>query len=68
MPEVIQNIARVLPFQLFMYIPIQIIQGKLSSTEIVKGYVTGIIWLVTALIMFRFIWREGVKRFSAVGA
>jgi ABC-2 type transport system permease protein len=68
MPEVIQNIARVLPFQLFMYLPIQMIQGNLSTNEIIQGYITGIIWLAIAFILFRLIWREGVKRFSAVGA
>jgi ABC-2 type transport system permease protein len=68
MPEVIQNIARVLPFQLFMYLPIQMIQGNLSTNEIIQGYITGIIWLDIAFILFRWIWREGVKRFSAVGA
>jgi ABC-2 type transport system permease protein len=68
MPEVIQNIARVLPFQLFMYLPIQMIQGNLSTNEIIQGYITGIIWLAVAFMLFRWVWREGVKRFSAVGA
>jgi len=68
MPEVIQNVAKFLPFQLFMYLPIQIIQGNLSMNEIVQGYITGIIWLVVAMILFHLVWREGVKRYSAVGA
>jgi ABC-2 type transport system permease protein len=68
MPEIIQNIARVLPFQLFMYLPIQMIQGNLSMNEILQGYGTGVIWLAAALMLFRFVWREGVKRYSAVGA
>ena len=68
MPEVIQNIAKVLPFQLFMYLPIQTIQGKLTTGEIIQGYITGVIWLAVALTFFRFVWREGVKRYSAVGA
>jgi len=68
MPTVIQNIAKFLPFQLFMYLPIQMIQGKLTSTEIMEGYIAGVVWLVIASILFRWIWREGVKRYSAVGA
>ena len=68
MPEVIQNIAKFLPFQLFMYLPIQIIQGKLATGEIIQGYITGVIWLAVALTLFRLVWREGVKRYSAVGA
>ena len=68
MPQAIQNIAKVLPFQLFMYLPIQTIQGKLTTGEIIQGYITGIIWLAIALALFRLVWREGVKRYSAVGA
>jgi ABC-2 type transport system permease protein len=68
MPTVIRNIARFLPFQLFMYLPIEMIQGHLSTTQVLQGYLTGIIWLVVALLLFLFVWREGVKRYSAVGA
>jgi ABC-2 type transport system permease protein len=68
MPELIQNIARYLPFQLYMYLPIQMIQGNLSMDEIIQGYLAGMIWLVVAMTLFRLVWREGVKRFSAVGA
>lgn len=68
MPGIIQTVARFLPFQLFMYLPIQIIQGNLSPDQIVQGYLTGIAWLVAAVTLFRWVWGEGVKRFSAVGA
>jgi ABC-2 type transport system permease protein len=68
MPPVIQNIAKFLPFQLFMYLPIQTIQGKLSTAEIIQGYITGLIWFAVAWTLFRWVWREGVKRYSAVGA
>ncbi len=68
MPDVIQNVAKFLPFQLFMYLPIQMIQGNLSSTEIAEGYIAGAVWLVIALTLFRWVWREGIKRYSAVGA
>lgn len=68
MPELIQRIAGFLPLQLYMYFPIQIIQGNLSPGEILQGFVSGFIWLVLAMVLFRWVWAEGVKRFSAVGA
>ena len=68
MPEIIQRIARVLPFQLFKYFPIELVLGRLSAAEIISGYLTGIVWLVVALALFRWIWRRGLKQFSAVGA
>lgn len=68
MPRIIQEIAQYLPFQLLMYYPIQVILGNLSRPQIIQGYVMAGIWLVISLALFRWVWRNGVKRFSAVGA
>ncbi|MCE9644594.1 MAG: ABC-2 family transporter protein [Chloroflexi bacterium] len=68
MPKLVQDIAQYLPFQLFIYYPIQLILGKLSSAQIVQGYVSGLVWLGVAVLLFNWIWRNGVKRYSAVGA
>lgn len=68
MPKVIQDIAQYLPFQLMLYYPIQLILGKLSQEQIIQGYVMTGIWLVISLLLFNWVWREGVKRYSAVGA
>ena len=68
MPQLVQQIARVLPFQLFKYFPIEIVLGRLSTAEIITGYLTGFAWLVVALLLFRWLWRRGLKQFSAVGA
>jgi ABC-2 type transport system permease protein len=68
MPPVIQNIAQFLPFQLQIYFPIQLILGNLSQTQIIQGFASGFIWLTVAIFLFNAIWRNGVKRYSAVGA
>jgi ABC-2 type transport system permease protein len=68
MPNVIQQIAGYLPFQLLMYFPIQLILGKLSNFQVVQGFSVGAVWLLAAIVLFNRVWREGVKRYSAVGA
>jgi ABC-2 type transport system permease protein len=68
MPETIQTVARFLPFQLFMYLPIRTIQGSLTAAEMTQGYLAGLIWLIVAVTLFQFTWRRGVRRYSAVGA
>jgi len=68
MPKLIQDVAQYLPFQLLIYFPIQLILGKLSSAQIIQGYIVGSIWLFVAISVFTSVWRNGVKRFSAVGA
>ena len=68
MPKLIQDIAQYLPFQLLIYFPIQLILGNLASAQILQGYTVGIIWLAVAMTVFRWVWHNGVKRYSAVGA
>jgi ABC-2 type transport system permease protein len=68
MPKIIQDIAQYLPYQLQIYFPIQLILGNLSKAQIIHGYTMGIIWLVISMATFTWVWRKGVKRFSAVGA
>jgi ABC-2 type transport system permease protein len=68
MPKFIQDIAQYLPFQLLIYYPIQLILGRLSNAQIIQGYVIGGIWLIVSIVLFNAIWRNGVKRYSAVGA
>ncbi len=68
MPGIVQQMARYLPFQLILYFPIQLTLGRLSPTEIVTGFASALVWLVVSYLLFTWTWREGVKRFSAVGA
>jgi len=68
MPKIVQDIAQYLPFQLLIYYPIQLILGKLSTQQIIQGYVMSIIWLGISALLFNWVWRNGVKRYSAVGA
>ena len=68
MPKVIQDISQYLHFQLLLYFPIQLILGKLSAQQIVHGFVAGVIWLVIAVAFFHWMWRRGIKQYSAVGA
>jgi ABC-2 type transport system permease protein len=68
MPGVIQSIAQYLPFQLLKYFPIELILGRLSPPVILRNFALDAFWLALALLLFNWVWRNGVKRFSAVGA
>jgi ABC-2 type transport system permease protein len=68
MPKLVQTLAQFLPFQLRLYFPIQLILGKLSPEVIVQNYALDVVWLAIAFALFSWVWRAGVKRFSAVGA
>ncbi len=68
MPTIIQRVAQFLPFQLFKYFPIQLILGRLSPEAIARNFALDGLWFLVALGLFTWVWRNGVKRFSAVGA
>ncbi len=68
MPPLVRLIAQFLPFQLPVYFPIQLILGKLSPERIALNFALGVAWLLFSLVLFLWIWRNGVRRFSAVGA
>lgn len=68
MPGPIQQVAQYLPFQLMKYGPVQLILGRLTPEEIVRNFALGLLWLAVALALFLWTWRNGARRFSAVGA
>jgi ABC-2 type transport system permease protein len=68
MPPAIQTVAQYLPFQMFRYVPVEIILNRLPPDAILRDYAISLIWLVILQFLFLWVWREGVKRFSAVGA
>jgi viologen exporter family transport system permease protein len=68
MPPVIQKGAQFLPFQYFIYLPIQIILGEVPKENILSIYAIGLVWLGLAYALFRWIWRRGLRQFTAVGA
>ncbi|HEX9011921.1 MAG TPA: ABC-2 family transporter protein [Anaerolineaceae bacterium] len=68
MPRIVQDVAQYLPFQMFKYVPIQIVLNRLPAEVVARDYAAGIAWLILAYFLFRWTWREGIKRFSAVGA
>ncbi|HVN53475.1 MAG TPA: ABC-2 family transporter protein [Anaerolineaceae bacterium] len=68
LPVAVQNVARFLPFQLFIYFPIQLILGRLTPDQIRMDFILQAVWFGLALLAFGWIWRAGLKRYSAVGA
>jgi ABC-2 type transport system permease protein len=68
MPPAIQTVASYLPFQMFRFVPVEIIRNRLTPDAILRDYAVSLVWLVIFHFLFRWVWREGVKRFSAVGA
>jgi ABC-2 type transport system permease protein len=68
LPGLAQDIAKLLPFQLYLYFPTQLALGRLDPGQIWTNFGLQVIWLALLAIAFHLTWRAGVKQFSAVGA
>ncbi len=68
LPAWTQTIANFLPFRWSFGFPIEIIIGKLSLSQILTGIGIQCAWGLGAALVFGWLWRAGIKRYSAVGA
>jgi len=67
MPDWVQRIANFLPFQWTFGYPIEALVGGLSNQELFRGLGMQLLWISIGTLATWFVFRLGVKRFSAVG-
>lgn len=68
MPQWIQVLATYLPFRWLIAFPIELTLGRLTPTQALIGFGAQLFWLAVALVVLSFVWRAGVKQYSAVGS
>jgi len=66
MPEWVQGIANVLPFQWTFGFPIEALVGNLSTGELLSGLAMQLLWIVIGAILVRIVWHFAIRRYSAV--
>lgn len=67
-PHPIQVLATILPFRWILGFPVELLLGRLTPIEALTGIGMQALWVVLAYGLMRFIWRAGVRLYSAVGA
>jgi ABC-2 type transport system permease protein len=67
-PSPIRAVAGLLPFRWMISFPVELLLGRLTPVEVLTGLGAQAIWLVVSFILFRMVWRKGVRIYSAVGA
>lgn len=67
-PNWLQIIADVLPFRWMVGYPVELVLGRLSPLQALEGLAAQVAWVIGSLVLIRFIWRAGVRVYSAVGA
>lgn len=67
LPGTLEKIANMLPFAYIIYYPIIAIQGKLDINASVTIIMIQLVWLLVLGLLFRFLWKRGLKQFADFG-
>lgn len=65
-PGWLSNIAYVLPFSYVVYFPIASFEGKLTFAQSINVIIMQLIWLGIFYVLYLFMWKRGVKKFSGI--
>ncbi|NOW06645.1 ABC transporter permease [Clostridium beijerinckii] len=63
----VMRILELLPFKYIIYFPTNIINGKISFTEVGFGIYVQCIWIIFLFIFSKIIWNIGMKKYIAIG-
>jgi len=66
MPDWVQRLADVLPFQWTFGFPIEALVGNLSQEQLLGGLAAQLFWIVVGSVLVRVVWRYAIRRYSAV--
>ena len=66
-PQFLQKVVLATPFPYMIYYPIVAFQGKLHSLELAKVGAIQVAWIAVFGLLYRILWREGIKKYTGVG-
>jgi len=66
-PETLQTVFNYLPFQYFLYVPVQMFLGQLTGTQVVQAFIMQIFWIVVLLVAAKLMQERAFAKFTAVG-
>lgn len=66
-PDSIRPFGEALPFRAMLGFPAEIASGNLSEAQILHGYGWQVLWLAVLVPVAVFVWRTGMRRYTAVG-
>lgn len=67
-PPAVRPVLALLPFAAALDFPVQILLGRLDAAGMVHGFLVQAAWVGVLCGARSFLWRAGLKRFSAAGA
>lgn len=67
MPQFLQQISKYLPFAYMIYYPVMAFTGRLDVGELTRTVVVQLVWLGIFYLLYRSLWKRGIRLFTGVG-
>ena len=67
LPDGLRWAATILPFRYMLGFPVEVLTGQLQPSDLWMGFFFQGIWLTTAVCLYLYLWKTGVRRYTAVG-
>ena len=67
LPSFLEKAAYVLPFSYIIYFPVIAIQGKLTIPLLISIIIVQLVWMVALSLLFNYLWKRGLRRFTDLG-
>ena len=67
LPGALKHVLFFTPFPYQMYFPVSLYMGKIAGADLWSGLLMQFIWVLLAYAFARFMWRRGVRHYSAFG-
>ena len=68
LPPAAQAIIALTPFPYLIGFPVDVMLGKLSQVELLRGFGLQLLWTLVFICTRQLTWRRGLRRYGAVGA
>jgi ABC-2 type transport system permease protein len=63
LPGALRALATILPYRYMLGFPIELLIGRLSTTEIWQGFA----WVIVVVFLYRVVWKRGLRHYTSVG-
>lgn len=67
LPPFWAGVLKALPFQYLAYFPAVVFQGKIRGRELAQGLLIELVWVAVLLLLTRWLYHRGLRRYSAFG-
>jgi ABC-2 type transport system permease protein len=67
LPDWLEKLSYVLPFAYMLYFPVVAFEGRLTVSQLLLVFCGQMFWLGIAYLIYRQMWKAGLKKYTAVG-